>query len=1001
MKIFDKKEGGFYNHKVLAVCVFVLMILCFVGLVYGSFAVVWDTPKTGGTISLSDLVGDNYTFVINVTRTSGLTNITNVTIYKNISGNWIEWASNTSYNLSQYNVTVPLNGTNALNGTFQLNVTVNTNVSGSNSSVISVLIDTIKPRVTLANGTNINTSNNTINYQYDAADYNLSTCQMYFGISGQWAMVKENATMNTTTITEKVTNSSLSDGTYYFSVYCNDTLGNSLWNDTNTSFMVDTVNPVIDRVNLSSYIVNPLSYICRSGISINITVNATDATAGIKNVTVNNISISRDSGSSDTWSEAIAITSSPVQVIASDYVGRTYLNNTITILFDDIAPVTTFMNDSTIIRTKWYNKDLHIALHAANGTNGIAGVDKIMYRNGTGGTWVVWSTNLTFDSNLTSDIFQFRANDTAGNIEGYHTKTIKIDKVYPDVVIDSLSSTTIGLDGNLIVAVNITDNMYGSELNTSALLAWHNGTGGNNASNKQNLSLEKGQYVGTLEGPSSAGSYVVRVNATDIVGNSNSSVTKVFTVITSAPTINANVSNNTYVLNNTVVSFTISGANNTFYNTSGSTPFTTPSAGAQINVTIEANASTTFVVEVHANKSDDNTTNATYAYKVDDVIPPISFSGLSAYQIINGTTTITALSVDIASGTADVKFYMSPVGAALGLHKTDNVTPYTYDWNTAHYTDGNYTINITAVDNVGNVNSTMMYVTINNSRPVTQSVSSGMADFGGTILENHVPQITGLNSTSAVVTVSNADTLFISGETGNALSSTKLYLNISADTAYRARVYFKLTEDQIDYSDRNNIWVYMDHNEDGSYEDNGDATYINQIDDYYNFYFTTTNFSIFAIGIKAAATPSGGSGGGGGGASTYPISFTSTPVKVGLRVDDRATFSFNKVTQSIKATKVIADSATFKIFPIGQTVGLKKKESKDIDLDGDGTNDLRLTLDYVYGTRKAFIFVKNISKAKKMTAFNIIDIIKNFYAGSTKYTAFEIIDIIRAFYGGS
>jgi hypothetical protein len=513
-----------------------------------------------------------------------------------------------------------------------------------------------------------------------------------------------------------------------------------------------------------------------------------------------------------------------------------------------------------------------------------------------------------------------------------------------------------------------------------------------------------------LTGPNSAGSYIVTVNTTDNADN-NASTTKAFTVTISTPTISPNVANNTYVANQSTVTFTIGGASSTYYNTSGIPQFSTPSSAENsISVTINANTSTTFVVQVHANKSDANTTNATFSYKVDGVVPPIAFSGLTNNQRVNSTTTIRALSNDVDSGTATVTFYIGIPGYTLTNKTTDTTSPYTYDWNTlGSYTNRNYTINITAVDNVGNVNSTIINVTVNNSfSPFTQSVSSGMVDFAGTNLENNVPQISGLNSSTAVVVASNGAEPLISGGTvaTDSLSETKLYLNITADTGYEARVYFKLATDQITYGDTTNIGVYADHNDDGDYTDSGEGllttTYVNQVDDYYNFYFTTTSFSIFAIGIKApTVTVSGGAGGGGGASHAYPISFTSTPTKTGLEAGDKALFSFNKVTQSIEATKITLDHATFKILPSSQTVTLKKGQSKDIDLDGDGTKDMRLTLEYVYGTRKAFILVKNISTAKKATAFEIIDMIKDFYAGVQTYTAFEIIDIIRAYYGGS
>jgi len=46
------------------------------------------------------------------------------------------------------------------------------------------------------------------------------------------------------------------------------------------------------------------------------------------------------------------------------------------------------------------------------------------------------------------------------------------------------------------------------------------------------------------------------------------------------------------------------------------------------------------------------------------------------------------------------------------------------------------------------------------------------------------------------------------------------------------------------------------------------------------------------------------------------------------------------------------------------------------------------------------LFAITGEKKTTYTAFEIIDIIRNFYAGKSSYTAFNIIDIIRKFYAG-
>jgi len=955
-----KKEAK--SYKILSF-VSVLMFLCLIGFVYGGFDAVWDTPANGSTIALSDLVGDNYTFVINITESDSYINVTNVTIYRRVSGqDWTEWASNITYNITAYNITVPLTGSNALNGSFELMATVTTNNSvgsnGSNSSVINVYIDTIKPVVTLANATDVNSSSSTINYQYTATDYNLSTCEIWFGNSYNWTMLKSNTSINSGSITESITNESLVDGYYNFSVYCTDTLGNNLWNDTNVTFAVDTADPIINNISIINSIVR------RGTFEVNITVNATDAFLGVKNVTVNNVSLTRASATSDIWSKLMNISSSPLNIIASDYVGRTDTNNTVEVTFDDVAPITTFTitetdgGTSTIDTTGavWYNEDLRINLTAADA---VSDISAIMYRNGTSGYWTVWDANLTFDTNLsnqTLNTFQFRANDTAGNVEGYQSKTVQIDQVAPTVTINSLSSTSIGIGGqNIIVAATITDTLSG--LNTSKIKAYHNGTGGSTAAAQVDLSLLSGKYVGTLTAPTAAGSYVVTVNATDNAGNVGST-TSVFLVNSTGPAINANVANNTYVANQSTVIFNITGANVTAYSTLETpqltfvniTSMTTP---LTFSILINATSSTTFNISMQANHSGSNISNAAFIYLVDVNTPSIAFSSPAIGQLINGTIEIAATSNDAHSGTANVSFYVD--GEFMSV---DTTAPYTYNWNTLNenYANGNYTLNITASDYMGNTNTTSLHVILNNSMPNAYSVVSGVADFGETSLKNHIPQITGLNSTTAIVIIRFGAIIAPT----SSLASTKFYLNITADTAETARVYFRLTTAQITSSDTDNIWVYMDHDENGLYEDSIQAQYIGLNGDYYDFYFTTTSFSIFAIGIKEPTTPStGGSStsGGGGGAKIIRIPLTMTANAFSLSIGDTGIIAFGGTDYNVKVSSLKTTTATVSVG--SGTATLAAGESVNIDVDGDGTDDVNIKATRI-SSSKAYLEIRKL-----------------------------------------
>ncbi|MBU0627990.1 MAG: hypothetical protein KKC75_02280, partial [Nanoarchaeota archaeon] len=543
------------------------------------------------------------------------------------------------------------------------------------------------------------------------------------------------------------------------------------------------------------------------------------------------------------------------------------------------------------------------------------------------------------------------------------SKYINIDTATPNVTISSLSSNVTGTGGQPIrIAVTATASISG--IDTTKIQAWHDGPTGSTNSSKVDLTLSSGKYVGTLTAPTAAGFYLITVNVSDMAGNYNSSVQKTFSVDSSIPTINANTSNNTYVSNLSTVTFTIGNASYTSYNTTNNNNTVISGQNATstsaVNIVINASASAAMEISISANNTEGVITNASYKYLVDNVVPSVVFSGLTYGQVVNGTTTLTATSSDADSGLASVKFYIAAVGSSLALKKTDSVSPYTYDWDTVNYADGNYTVNITSTDYVGNVNSNTTNVIVNNSKPTVGTVSSGFVDFGGTIIQHVVPLITGLNSTTAKVVV-NKNPFKLATTIG---TSPIYYMNITADTPSTATVYFKIATSDLSSAYTSNVRVSMDHNGDGIFSESVQATYTGLSGDYYNFYFTTTQFSIFALSLVVPSDSNNGGGGGGGSSSAvYPIAFTSTGTTVGLKVNDRATFSFDGISYSVKATKVSADSVTLSVLPTGKTVAIDKGKSADVDLNGDGSTDLLLKLDYTISSNKAFVEISNANKA--------------------------------------
>ena len=108
----------------------------------------------------------------------------------------------------------------------------------------------------------------------------------------------------------------------------------------------------------------------------------------------------------------------------------------------------------------------------------------------------------------------------------------------------------------------------------------------------------------------------------------------------------------------------------------------------------------------------------------------------------------------------------------------------------------------------------------------------------------------------------------------------------------------------------------------------------------------TTGFTVSAVGGV-----SGGAGGGAGGAAvvSFDIDFTTANEGTLKAQQGRVkSFSFDGVTKhTVTFVEVTGTSATLKIESTPVTVTLNAKETKNVDVNGDGTNDMSVTLNSI------------------------------------------------------
>jgi len=110
----------------------------------------------------------------------------------------------------------------------------------TNETTISIGIDNEKPRITLNNpNDNDWLSNNTINFNFTPTDVNLDSCSLF--LDG----IKNKTSHTLTSGIPNIITQNISEGTHTWNIYCNDSEGNSGFNASNRTIILDTQNPQI------------------------------------------------------------------------------------------------------------------------------------------------------------------------------------------------------------------------------------------------------------------------------------------------------------------------------------------------------------------------------------------------------------------------------------------------------------------------------------------------------------------------------------------------------------------------------------------------------------------------------------------------------------------------------------------------------------------------------------------------------------------------------------
>jgi len=225
----------------------------------------------------ANITSVNITLPSTFTFTAG-TNGSNATasLFTNAS-NTLSWTNTTGYIINgSETMLFWFNATASTPGSYNISVST-TNITGSYASNITVEInDTTATTATFGtipiNAYNSSSPNVTFGLKCTDADSSPDTIQLWGNWSGTWTANNTNSSPVNNTFSN-ISITGLSDGTYKWAIYCNDSASNSDWTNTNRTLIIDTTNPTAS----ASCIPRDL----RNGEPTTCTCSGTDATSGV------------------------------------------------------------------------------------------------------------------------------------------------------------------------------------------------------------------------------------------------------------------------------------------------------------------------------------------------------------------------------------------------------------------------------------------------------------------------------------------------------------------------------------------------------------------------------------------------------------------------------------------------------------------------------------------------------------------------------------------------
>jgi uncharacterized protein YaiE (UPF0345 family) len=702
----------------------------------------------------------------------------------------------------------------------------------------------------------------------------------------------------------------LSDGTHQFVVnawdYGGSAPGNS--NSTTWNFTSDSAAPSVtnNQSNVSS--------IVNSNTVILLNVSATDAT-NVSNVTANGVLMGNHTATNynlTTTPAALGCTVSGTCTVtfnASDYFGQ-YNDSVVTSFLVDVGPPSV----SNISVTNATNVSSSVAVNIQAAVSDPAGVASV---TANGNTMYLLSGSI-YHANLTAGnlgcaadatcTITINATDTLGNYNDTESTTYYVDDAAPAVT--GLSANPSEVQSTGVFQFNATVN---DASGISSVLV-----------NGSTLALLSGAvYSNSTLTPTAlscpSGTCNLAVTATDIAGNTNSTVTTTITVDDTDP----------------VASFTYNSTN--LIKSSGSVTLNVTVTESNTVASVQANnqamtqigaTSTWYITDTGTNLGCTSSGNCTVNFVANDTAGN-SGSTSTTVQVDNDGPAVTSASVtNTTSGRAqigivvNIQATVSDSPAGMGTVSVNGSTMYLLSGTTWHANVSGTTLScpansvcnlaITATDALGNTNTTTTTsYTTDNTAP---SNSTAFTASGTT-----TSSVSATMDEAAKCTVNyGTDSTNLSSSANSSSFSTSLSVSFStsASTVY----YYNITD----------CWDDLGNSQDLA-------------------------LGVFNFTTSAAGTTGGGGGSGGTSSSTtYDVGDITRAagqweIGTGDKVEFQHITNGYRGAHSIRVTKVTPEYAEFEIASTPKEVKLYIGESEDVDLDDDGTGDITVKLlDIVY-----------------------------------------------------